>query len=314
MGDRFPKALFTFAKKQEQWRRTVRSVDIALENRRVLPGNNLAGKVIIRADKAFDCNRVVLKLKSRERTTCGSGEHRHVEEKTVLSKVFMISEARTIHEGNTEIPFSYKLPRGLPPSYEGWSGNIIHSIEAVVEVDWALDPKLKIDYAVLQQRPPYIQFATDTKVWSRENAELQVRLDDNILRLDKGIQVHFIVDQGKRMNAVRLEIKKLENYKCGWGNKSHESNVREKYIELNNDDWGRWKETIMGEQWKHHLPFTSQLFQVSYYLKVTLEIGWDFDRSVTFPLRFSDVAPEKAKESEVDLFDQIAIDLGMDDW
>jgi len=292
----------------------LRSVDIALENRRVLPGDTLAGKVIIRTDKAFDCNRVVLKLRSRERTTCGSGEHRHVEEKSVLSKVFRISEGRTIPEGNMEIPFSYKLPRGLPPSYEGWSGNITHSIEAVVEVDWALDPKFKREYRVIQERPPHIQFVTDTRSLSKENAELHVRLDDNVLRLDKGILVRFQIDQGKRMNAIRLDIKKSEKYKCGWSDKSHDSTVSVKYIELNEDDWGRWKELIIGENWKHHLPFTSYLYQVSYYLQVTLEIGWDFDRSVIFPLRFSDGAPEKPKEPEDNLFGEIAKDLGMDDW
>ena len=292
----------------------MRSVDIALENRRVLPGDTLAGKVIVRTDEAFDCNRVVLKLKSRERTECGSGDSRHVEEESILSKVFRLCEGMTVSEGNTEIPFSYKLPKGLPPSYEGWNGNITHTIEAVVEVDWALDPKLKREYRVLQKRPPYIQFATDTRAWSKENAELHGRLDDNVLRLDKGIVVRYYVDQGKRMNAVRFEIKKLEKYKCGWSDKSHESPVREKYVELLDDDWGRWKELVIGEEWKHHLPFASQLFQLSYYLKVTLEVGWDFDRSVVFPLRFSDVTPKELIEPDVDLFGEIAKDLGMDDW
>jgi hypothetical protein len=289
----------------------LRSVDIALEYRGVLPGDNLAGKVIIRTDNAFDCNRVVVKLKSEERTECGSGDSRHVEKRTILSRVFRISEGMTIPEGNTQIPFSYKLPRGLSPSYKGWSGNIKHTIEAVVEVDWALDPKCKREYRVFQKKPPYLKFATDTRAWSKENNELHVRLDDNVLRLDKGILVRFQVSQRERMNGVRLDIRKSEKYECGWGNKSHDWNIRRKYFELKDDDWGRWKELVIGEKWQYHLPFTSQLFQVSYYLKVTLEISWDFDQSVTFPLRFSDIAPEEPK---ADILDEIAMDLGMDDW
>ena len=289
----------------------MRSVEIWLENRRVLPGDTLAGKVFIKTNNAFDCNRVVLKLKSEERTECGSGDSRHVEKRTILSRVFRICEGMTVPEGVTQIPFSYKLPKGLPPTYRGGSGNITHSIEAVVEVDWAIDPKCKLQYRVVQQKPPYIQFATDTRAWSKENKELHVRLDDNVLRLDKGIRVHFQVDQRERMNRVRLDIRKSEKYECGWGNKSQDWNIRTKYFELRDGDWGRWKELVIGENWQYHLPFTSQLYRISYYLKVTLEISWDFDRSLTFPLRFSDVAPEEPKS---DILDEIAMDLGMDDW
>jgi len=286
----------------------LRSVDIAFESRRVLPGDTLSGKVIVRTDKPFDCNRVVLKFRSRERTEHGSGKHRRIDEEYLLTRVFRLSEGRTIPEGNTAIPFSFQVPRGLPPSYKGYNGDIKHTIEAVVEVDWALDPKMKREYRVLQQKPPYIPSTEDTQVLSKKESGLHVRLDSNILRMDSGILVRFKVEKKKRMRRVRIDIRRREEAKCDWHNMKRDSNMRRRYVNLGEDDWGRWKEKFIGEKWEYHLPFKSKLFRVRYYLEVTLEVGWGFDPSVQIPLIFSDIEPEQ------DVLEEIAMDLGFDEW
>ena len=286
----------------------MRSVDIVFENRRVLPGDTLSGKVVIRTDEPFDCNRVVLKFKSRERTQHGSGDNRRVDTKNILSRVFRISEGKNIPAGNSAIPFSFQVPKGIPPSFQGYHGDIKHTIEAVVEIDWALDPKLKLEYTVIQHRPPYIPVVGDTRVLSKEDDGLHVRLDSDVLRMDTGIFVRFEVEQKKRMRRVRIDIRKRQEAKCGWNQLSHESNVRREYVNLGEEDWGRWKECTIGENWKYHLPFSSQLFRVGYYLQVTLEVGWDIDPSLRFPLTFSDNEPEK------DVLDEIAMDLGLEEW
>ncbi|MGY5858704.1 MAG: sporulation protein [Candidatus Thorarchaeota archaeon] len=286
----------------------MRSVQIQFDNRRVLPGETLSGNVIVKTDSAFECNRVVLKFRSRERTEKGSGENRRVEEKTILSRVFRISEGGIIPEGTTTIPFSFQIPRGLAPSYKGYNGDILHTIEAVVEVDWAIDPKMKREYRVLQRRPPYIPAVGDTRGFSKENGGLHIRLDSNIFRLDKGILVRFKVDERKRMRRVRFDIRKREVGQCGWGEVKHESHIRRRYSNIGPDDWGRWKEVYIGEGWQSHLPFSSRLFRITYTLKVTLEIGWDLDPSISVRLRFSDYEPEE------DILDKIADDLGFKDW
>lgn len=301
-------SLFGFKNSKIQRRRILRSVDIVFDNNRVLPGETLTGSVIVKTDETFDCNRIVLKVLSRERTEYGSGDDRHVDTKQLVSRVFRISEGRTIPEGTTSIPFSYTLPRGLPPSYRGHNGNIKHDVEGVVEVDWALDPKMTREYLVLQNRPPYIPEIVDASTPSESVEGLRARLDNNILRMDTGILARFNIDDKKRIRGVRFDIVKRENAKCGWRNLKNDSSVRKKFIELGPDDWGRWQEIQIGEEWRYHLPFESLLFQVSYHLKVTLEIGWELDPSIFFPLRFSDFAPEK------DVLDEIALDLGLEGW
>ena len=286
----------------------MRSVDIVFDSKRVLPGETLTGNVVVKTDKEFECNRVVLKIVSKERTEVGSGENSRSDEKYLVSRVFRISEGGIIQTGSTSFPFSYKVPRGLAPSYEGYHGWIRHTVEGVVEVNWALDPKMTEEYRVLQERPLARPEIIDTTAISKTENGLQVQLDENYVRLDSGILVRFKVDDRKRMRAVRVEIIKREDVKCGWSDAKNESSVRRKYIELNPEDWGRWKEIRIGEKWQYHLPFQSLLFNMSYHLKVTLEIGWDFDPEIKIPLRISDNAPEE------DVLDQIAMDLGLDDW
>ena len=295
-------------KNQTQWRRTLRSVSIEFDNHRVLPGDTLAGRVVIETDEAFDCNRVVLKALSRERTEYGSGDSRSNEEKIHMSRVFQISEGRTLPEGTTTIPFSFQIPEGLPPTYNQFTNFIDHSVEGVVEVDWALDPKSKQEFHVLQTRPQYLTDDIGGETIPKSDEGLHIQLSSNILRLDTGILVGFKVDDKKRMRRVRFEIRKREDIKCRWHETSRKTTMREKNYELEPDDWGRWKEIRIGEDWRFHLPFNASLIRVSYLLKVTLEIGLKLDPSIEIPLRFSDFAPD------TDAPDVFALDLGMDGW
>jgi len=303
-----PISLFRLGRNLNQWRRILRSIDILFDNRRVLPGETLTGSVVVKTDKEFECNRVVLKVVSKEHTEVGSGDNRHTDEKRLVSRVFRISEGRTIHEGTTSFPFSYNVPRGLVPTYKGYYGYIEHTVEGVVEVDWAIDPKLKSEYRVIQHRPPYLPKIIDTKVISKNNNGLYVQLNENCIRMDSGITVRFKVDDRKRMRGVRFEIRKHENAKCGWSDVDNSRTIRRKYHELNPDDWGRWLEVVIGEDWQYHIPFKSSLFRVSYHLKVTLEVGWDTDPEIIIPLTISDCAPES------NVLDEIASELGLVDW
>lgn len=286
----------------------MRSVDIVFDSRRILPGETLTGNVVVKTDREFECNRVVLKVVSKERTEVGSGDNRHTDEKRLVSRVFRISEGRLIQEGTTSFPFSYNVPKGLPPTFKGYYGYIEHTVEGVVEVDWAIDPKMKCEFRVIQHRPPYLPEIIDEKIISKCNEGLHVQLNENCIRIDSGITVRFKVDDRKRMQGVRFEIRKREDAKCGWRDVDNSRTIRRKYHELNPDDWGRWKEIQIGEDWQYHIPFKSLLFHVSYHLKVTLEIGWDMDPEIIIPLIISDCAPKS------DVLDEIALELGLDDW
>ncbi|TFG32972.1 hypothetical protein EU527_09005 [Candidatus Thorarchaeota archaeon] len=286
----------------------MRIVDIHFQNRRLLPGDILAGVVEIKTNKPFGCNRVVLKLKGKEHTEYSAGENRVSDDKTIIGRVFRVSEGKTIPEGITRIPFSIDLPKQLSPTYEGTYGRIEYTLEAVVEVNWTLDPKCKKEFRVLQNRPPYIEDSIGLEPSTITDDELQVQLDEKCLRLDTGINVQFKVKERSRVRGVRFEIIREEDAVCRSRTLNRKSAIVRKIYPIASDDFGRWLDINIGEKWRYHLPFLSGLFKITYFLKVTLDVGLDFDPSIEFPLKFSDIVPER------DVLEEIAIDLGFREW
>ncbi|TFG31094.1 hypothetical protein EU527_13340 [Candidatus Thorarchaeota archaeon] len=286
----------------------MRAVDIHLRESRLFPGEKLEGMVSIRTDRPFECNRVILKVRGKEHTEHGSGDTRVTDDKVIIGKVFRINEGRMFPEGATMIPFAIPLPKNLPPSYQGYYGHIEYSAEAVVEVTWAIDPKCKKLFKVLQNRPPFLEDKNQLEPSTIKQDELQVQLEENIFRLETGLRVRFKVEQRNNVRGVRFEIVKREVANCGRRTLERERPLERKFHEVHWDDFDRWLEIEIGNNWRYHLPFVSNLFKVTYHLKVTLDVGWNFDPSIKCPLKFSDSAPKR------DLLDEIAIDLGFDEW
>ena len=286
----------------------MRDLDIHLQNYRLLPGENLEGVVTVRTNGSYKCNRVVLKVKGKEHTEFGSGENRVTDDRVILGKVYRISEGCELPEGTTRIPISIPLPLKLPPTYRGHHGYIEYTLEAVVEVDWAIDPKCKRQFRIIQSKPPIIEAPDSLEPPTLQDDELQIELEENIIRLDKGIKIRFKVRERSRVRGVRFEIVRREVARCHSRELKHDSVVVRKFYPVSYDDFDRWMETDIGKNWKYDLPLASYLFEVTYYLKVTLDVGLDFDPSIRCPVKFSDILPER------DVLEEIASDLGIDDW
>ncbi|MBN2230538.1 MAG: sporulation protein [Candidatus Thorarchaeota archaeon] len=283
----------------------MREVQIVYENKRVLPGETLIGKVYVKTDNLLECNKVVLKVKGREHTEYSSGDTKSTDERYHISRVFKIGERGIIGIGVTEFPFSVQIPRGIPPSYQGYNGTIEYTTEAVVEMNWTIDPKCKKEFRVIQERPPIIKHNLDSRHFKKTCGALQVEIDDDFLGMQSGLDVRFKVSDRSRVKGVSFEIVQQEKCKCDWHDLNHKSIIVGKYCPFSDNDLERWKELSIGEQWMHHLPFRGELIHVSYYLKVALDISLGFDPEIIAPLKFAD------EESIDDSFDKVEDNL---DW
>jgi len=282
----------------------LRSVSIFLDENSIFPGERLVGQVTIRTNKSFECNRVVLKVVGKEKTVHGSGEYQITQEKYHISRVFRILEGGIVPEGVTRLPLSFTLPRGIPPSYKGFNGSIEYTIESVVEVNWALDPRIKESFNVLQERPPKIPENTDIRPLTDASGSLYVHLDSNILRKKRGINVRFRVSERSRVRGVQLEIRRREEAKCYQHSMKQDTIIDDRYCPLTIDDFDIWKEIRLGEGWSHGISFYGDLISVSYHVKVCLDVALGFDPEIIIPLRISDEA------SFDDMLDAIENDLG----
>ncbi|NHI88317.1 MAG: hypothetical protein EAX87_02270 [Candidatus Thorarchaeota archaeon] len=286
----------------------MRFVDIKFSEREARPGGIISGVVVINTDKAFECNRVVLKIKGKERTELGGGEYSITDEVVLVKGRIVLCEAQEVSSGRSEFPFKFRLEEGLPPTYSGYCGWIEYSVEAVVEMDWTLDPKMTRRFRVLPIQPEYIPEVDGYSPINKDKDKLHIELQSDILRINKGILVRFMVEEHSRINGVRFEVRRKEFVKCRNSKDTHDVTLKRKFVPFSPDDFHEWQEEIVGEGWRR-VPFKSKLIATTYFLKVVLEMRWEIDPFVNIPVRISG---EKPDEDVDDIFDSIAYDLGFD--
>ena len=286
----------------------MRSVDIKFSQRNAEPGGTISGVVVVETDKTFECNRVVLKVKGKERTEIGSGDSKIVDEHYHVKGKIELSEATEIPFGKSEFPFKFKLDEGLPPTFSGYNGWIEYSVEAVVEMDWTIDPKITRRFRVLPFQPAYIPDTDGYDPLNKDKDELHVELLSNILRMNQGISVRFMVEEHSRVNGVRLELRRRETVRCQKRESTHDVTIKEKFIPITFREFDRWREETVGEGWRR-MPFQSKLIETFYFLKVILEKRWEIDPFVRYRLKISDEKPEEDAE---DIFADLVFDLGFD--
>ncbi|MHA2148510.1 MAG: hypothetical protein ACXAAN_07695 [Candidatus Thorarchaeota archaeon] len=296
-------------RRPKQWSEyQMRFVDIKFSQRNAHPGDSISGIVVLETDKTFECNRVILKVKGKERTEMGSGDSKITDEYYHVRGMITLSEATEIPFGKSEFPFKFKLDKGLPPTYSGYYGWVEYSVEAVVEMDWTIDPKLTRRFRVLPVHPAYIPELNGYDPKNQDINELHVELQSDVLRMKQGIPIRFMVDENSRVTGVRLEVRRREYAKCRKSERTHDVTVRKKFIPLSTNEFHRWREEIVGEGWRR-VPFQSKLLKTEYMLKVVLEMKWELDPFVTYRIKISGEKPEKEVE---DILDAMAIDLGFD--
>jgi len=286
----------------------MRSVDIKFSQRNAQPGGIISGVVVVETDKTFECNRIILKVKGKERTEMGSGDSRIVDEHYHVKGKIELSEATEIPFGKTEFPFKFKLDERLPPTYSGYYGWIEYSVEAVVEMDWSVDPKITRRFRVLPFPPAYLPAPDGYDPLNKDKDILHVELLSNILRMKHGVSVRFMVEEHSRVNGVRLELRRRETARCQRSERTHDVTIRKKFILITFREFDRWREATIGEGWRR-VPFQSKLIETFYFLKVVLEMRWEHDPFVRYRLKISDEKPEEDVE---DIFADFALDLGFD--
>ena len=284
---------------------SMREVMIFTEKDQFQPGDEVKGHIVVSTDETFTCNRIILKLRGKEHTHYQAGKVHVSETHDLLDDDIIIWEGGDINSGDKRIEYSFKLPNEIPSIHNGFYGTIDYSVEVVVEVDRAMDPKSKTKLNVYGHSPPYIPEPLDRLPLREEKEYLQAEIPSDILRPNKGLVVSFLAKERSRVKGVRLDIVKREDVVCQKRNMDSTSTISEKRIPITYNEFGRWIEETVIEDWSSMIPFEGKLIKASLSLRVVLEVGFAIDPFIEFPLRLSG---ERAKEDE--LFDSIEMDLG----
>jgi hypothetical protein len=283
----------------------MRDVMVYTEREKFYSGDEVSGHVVVTTDSSFTCNRIILKLRGKEYTHYQAGKVHVTETHSLLEEDITIWEGGDIHSGDTRFEFCFRLPEKIPPVHKGFYCTIDYSVEAVVEVDRAMDPKSKIQLNVLSGTPPFIPEPLDRLPLRDEKDHLQAEIPTDIVRPKKGLVVRFLVKERSRVKGVRLDIVRREDSTCQGRELNSKHGLSEKRIPITFNNFGRWMEETIHEDWMMEIPFEGKLIKSSLHLKVVLEIGLSMDPEIWFPLYLSGEG-----EKEDDLFEAIEMDLG----
>jgi len=285
----------------------MRDVMIFLEKNQFQSGEEVAGHIVVKTDSFFSCNRVILKVKGQEYTHYQAGKVHVSETHPLIEDVITVWEGGEIHAGDTKFEFRFDLPENLPPNYEGLFGTIDYSIEAVVELDRALDPKEKVPFEILASPPKYIPEPMDRLPIRKVEEHIEAEIPTDIIRPGKGLVIRFLVRERSRIKGVRLDIVRKEDATCQKRELDYRRELNQKRIPITFNDFGRWIDESIHEDWLAYPPFEGKLIKSSLHLKVVLEVGLSLDPEIWFPLQLSGEG-----EKDEDLFEAIEMDLGWD--
>ena len=285
---------------------------ISFNKAEYFPGDLIEGEVIIKNRSPCECNRVGIKLEGKEYTEMGSGDSRIRDSFYHFRKYLIVGKGGTLPEGNTRLPFNYRLPGGIPPTFKGYYGHIRYTAEVVIEQNWRPDPKRKVSFLVSPKPLSFIRPSTHLESRIRKKGALSVDMPSNVVR-PSGLPLSIRIDPRDRVDEVRIQLIRRERYQCQSRKKTNDKIILGVRTPIREHDFEKWKEYSLPKHIRPAMTFRGNLIQIGYILKFTLGVNFGFDDVLNIPVQFS--APQKT-EVEVEekdmeeLLDDIAVDLG----
>nr|XP_053633733.1 arrestin domain-containing protein 17-like [Cherax quadricarinatus] len=122
----------------------INKFDVVLEPQQqaYTSGQDVVGRVVIRADSLTSCRAILVKSKGFARVEWGNEYPKNSEEvyfENIVTVWSGTSHGENLPAGEYCFPFQFKLPPKIPRSFEGTYGHIRYVIEAKAEIPWGTD-------------------------------------------------------------------------------------------------------------------------------------------------------------------------------
>ena len=287
----------------------MRDVEIIITKTRYKAGESVEGYVIVKCDDDFKHNGIRITFKGREHTRIvvshGKTSSVHTDEQVYFDETVYLEQAGNMPIGEKRLPFLFKFPddpEGLLTCYSGRNGWIEYTLEAVVEITRARDPKEKL---VLDFRQTVDKPSSQTKRGYAEDdgyPVLDVELSEDVFCLGDLIPLRFRVAQEVKIREVRVELNSNETVHAG----RYKRNSRKKLAKQSLDDdyvqRDLWMDTQIQTDESMQTTFNRSIIRNEVRVKVTLNIPWGRDKSVTIPIGLGFYSDESKRET-YDIFD-----------
>ncbi len=268
----------------------MRDIKIVLPKSTYFSGEIIRGFVAVRADKDFECNRIVVTFTGEVKTriTTGSGKHRHTHRETIpiVKTGVIVHEGGLVYAGESRFEFEFQIPPNAPPSYDTYHGDIYYRLDAKIEVSWALDPK---DSLLVNVVYPYRkEVGRGVRVACENNGSqyppLEVQLDNTSFCMGELVPFNVRISSGQKIRKVRFELIHHEYVRARSRTRERDHVLAKSSIDAEEIQYDTW--FAIGVEIPRGAPpaFDAQIIKSYLYLKVTLDIPWRFDKSVVVNL------------------------------
>jgi len=135
----------------------------------IRPGDTFLAKVILDCKRAVPVESVNVHLEGKERWSVSSGNNSSVSRSnTFLALGSLISGARELPKGRTELAVRIPLPANVPPTYRGAAATIGYTLTVRAEIAWWPDRKASFDIFVAP--PPANSLPDEPQVYASNPA------------------------------------------------------------------------------------------------------------------------------------------------
>ncbi|MHA1959601.1 MAG: hypothetical protein ACW99U_05190 [Candidatus Thorarchaeota archaeon] len=265
-------------------------IRIHLPKENYAPGDCVEGYVVVSSDDYFECNAIHLTLKGVEssKVVVSHGKYSTVyaEENDVLNERMDFSVASGVQAGDTRHEFRFDLPKDIPNSYKGMHGLIGYYLVAQIERTRRRDPKHKVQLAVTGSVGEAV--ISDSKSDELEDDDalvLRGSVDDDVVRRGHDFALSFMLSGDPNIRGVRAEIISKEHVspkgqERDWPNVLVKSQMPKEEIPLDT-----WVNVQLQTEADWPLPFKTSLIDFRYFVRLTMDVPWRFDKHLEIPVK-----------------------------
>ncbi|MFW9927544.1 MAG: arrestin family protein [Candidatus Thorarchaeota archaeon] len=286
----------------------MRDVEIFTTKTQYRAGDAVEGQVIVRCDDEFKHNGIRITFKGREHTRVvvshGKTSTTYTDEYVYFDETVYLEEAGVMQPGEKGLEFRFLFPEDpevLLTSYQGRSGWIEYSLEAVVEISLAIDPKSKVylDFQQAMIKPgPLSQ-----RLFAEEDGYpvLDVEMEDTIFCIGDSIPLRFRVAHDVKIREVRASLISNEVVIAQGHKRNSKKTLVKKKIDDDHIQRDRWMDVTLETNESMQSSFDRPIIRNTVLIKVTLNIPWARDKIVEIPITLGHC--EARTDLSYDIFD-----------
>jgi len=282
------------------------SMEITTNQKIYVSGDTVEGELIIKSDEKTKYNAIHLTFTGREHTRIvvshGKTSTVHTDERVYFSQQIDLASEGEMTIEELRFPFHFILPENLPSSYSGTNGWIEYMLTAEIERSWARDPKR--ERAIMIRNTELMPSSEFQRAFIEKDGYsiLDVEMDEDAFSLGSVIGLRFRVAQEINIRGVRIELLAEEEASTEHCNRHNAYALTKQYFEDSMIERGLWVD--VGIETNESMPsqFTREILSNQISVKITLDVPWARDKSVSVPIKLGNYshAAEREKRQSYD--------------